>query len=885
LPVGKTRASAGEAMAAASIRRNSAGALLAAALGAAAPASAAQGAIVAHRTEQSIRLDGRLDDPAWQAAPPFSDFVESFPRPGAPASLRTEVRVLYDDETLYVGIDCADLEPSEIIQQLARRDSSVTSDKVEVALDTRAGGYTGYDFVVNAAGVQRDELLFADVNTTESWDAVWDAAVSVDAHGWSVELAIPFRQLRFSAAREQRWGILVRRTIPRTHQVFDSVLVPREANPVNPGGLVVSRFGTLEGLVDVSPRHGFELLSYAAARTTLRPQFSDPSRPDPRLVDPSLDVGLDFKTALARRLTLTGTLNPDFGQVETDQVIQNLSNSEPFFPEKRPFFLEGLDIFQPVGSEYGSPQQIFYSRRIGLGAPILAAAKVTGVAREGLDVGVLDAVVTGAGNSSLVPVAYGNPNAATLAPYEARPDRRWHLHLAQPFHFGPEDALPGAHPVAVNSFAAVARQRVGGGSAGVTFTAATPLEARCTRAEFTTEADYVAADCASHGANALGLDLKVPGEWGGFAQVEVSQAVGGPPGGRTLRDGTELRDGDLGLGGHLRAGKLGGEPWRFDVVYVYQGRKLDLNAVGFQPYSDYQWVDLDLHYVRPSGFGPFHSFQVDYVLDLNWTADGRLPRGVNSSITSKLQLPGYQTVGVKLGVEIPQYDTREIAYAGVPFERIGDVVVALIFGSDPSRRLQASGDVFAFRTVRKGPFRPATGVGWDLSASWTPHARLETRLDGAYGRKPQGPRWVETVGDTAVFGDEHAEFLSLTLRQQLVFTPRLSAQVYAQLFTSAIRFGSDFWGAVLPGRARVAVADLAPVAYGASPAAHEAVVNVNVVLRWEYRLGSALFLVYTRSQQELPASDGAVSARIGSPALFRGPVTDALLVKWTYWRD
>jgi len=849
-------------------------------------ASADPEVIAAHRTSGRVSLDGRLEEAEWKAAPAFSRFVESFPQAGLPASFPTEVRVLYDDTTLYVGVTCTDPQPGAIVRQLARRDSDPTSDRVEVAIDSGAGGRTAYVFSVNAAGVLRDELLFADVNKTESWDAVWDAAVEVDARGWSAEIAIPFRQLRFSRAPEQRWGFVVRRHVPRTHQVFDSELVPRKANPVNPGDLVVSRFGRLEGLVGVDPPRGLELLPYLAARATMRPKYSDPARPDPRLVDPLLDVGLDFKSPLGKRLTLTGALNPDFGQVETDEVIQNLSTAEQFFPEKRPFFLEGLDIFEPVGREYGVQQQVFYSRRVGLDAPILGAVKVTGTARAGLDVGVLDSVVMGAGNRSLVPFGYGG-DPTTLATHEADPDRSWRFRARQPFRFGPEDALPSAHPVTTNYFAAVARQRLAGGTAvGATLAAATPLEPRCRRGEFASDADYDAAGCDSHGANALALDVNVPGDWGGFAQVSLTQAVGGPDEGRTLRDGTMLRSGDLGLGGHMRWGKLGGEPWRFDVQYLYEDAKLDLNQIGFQPFSDYQWVDLSAHYVRPNGFGPFHAFQVDYLLDVNWTADGRLPRGINTNVYSELELPGYQRIGSRVGLELPQYDTREIARAGVPFERIGNGFVTLVLASDPHRKLQASGEVFVSRTLHEGPFEAKTGWGWDLEASWRPHPRLETRLEGAYGLKPQGPRWVETLDDgTAVFGVQDPEFISLTLRQQLVFTPRLTAQLYAQYFSQAVRWGETFYGASIQGRRDLSHSDLAPIAYGGDPASHHGVVNLNAVLRWEYRLGSTLYLVYTRSQSELPPLDGReLPGDLGTPELFRGPVTDSFLVKWSWWR-
>src|SRR5262249_12344075 len=160
----------------------------------------------------------------------------------------------------------------------------------------------------------------------------WAAEVAARPDGWSVEFAIPLHLLRFPDAAAQTWGFFVRRELARTHEVIDSVLIPRNANGY------VSRFGHLVGVEGLSSHRDIEVAPSLAMRGTLRPQFSDASIPQPRLFDPSFDLGLDFKAALTSRLTLNGTLNPDFGQVEADQVILNLSNFEAFFPEKRPFF-------------------------------------------------------------------------------------------------------------------------------------------------------------------------------------------------------------------------------------------------------------------------------------------------------------------------------------------------------------------------------------------------------------------------------------------------------------------------------------------------------------------------------------------------------------------
>ncbi|MGQ0507176.1 MAG: DUF5916 domain-containing protein [Myxococcaceae bacterium] len=842
--------------------------------------SALAGDLVASRTEKPIRLDGILDEQAWTTALGFTHFVESFPKTGAPPDLSTEARVLYDRDFLYIGIHCSD-PTGQLARQLGRRDSTPASDRIEVAIDSALDGRTAYAFTVNVAGVLRDRLFYGNVNFTESWDAVWDARTKETADGWSVELALPLRAFRFSSASDQSWGLLIRRFVPRTRQVFDSTLVPRDLQPFTPGELVVSRFGRLHGLKDLHPGRPLELLPYLGARATLRPQYS--TQATPLLLDPSLNLGLDFRLALTGDLTLTGAVNPDFGQVEADELIQNLQNAEPFFPEKRPFFLQGLDVFTSVGAEYGVPQQIFYSRRIGLTAPILGAVKLAGTVREGLEIGLLDALVMGAGNLAASPVGYGDLDSETLEGIEANPDRRWRFRLRQPFYFGPEDALPLAHPVSTNYLAAVARQRLGRTSVGAIFTAATPLEPRCRPTEFPNEETFLAARCESRGGNVLGFDLNTrdsTGEWGGFAQLSASQEVGGA--GRLLTDGTQMRPGDLGLGGYLRFGKLGGEPFRFDISYVFEDPKLNLNAVGFQPLSNYQWVDLMLRYVRPNGVGKLRSFSVDYLLDLNWTADGKwLPRGINTNVRVKAQLPSFDTVGFMLGLELPQYETREIQYAGVPFERLGDAFGTLFWTSDVNRRLFATGELVGGFTIPHANRQPTPILAADLEVTWRPIDWLETKLEASAAHKLLGPRWVETGDDNlAVFGEQDPAFLSITLREQVVITPRLTAQLYAQLFSESIRYGS-FFSASLTGRDRLQLAELTPYAYSGQPFSHGSQLNLNAVLRWEYGLGSTLFFVYTRSQTE-PVSDSAPASVLPS-RLFAGPVSQTFLVKWSYW--
>ena len=437
----------------------------------------------------------------------------------------------------------------------------------------------------------------------------------------------------------------------------------------------------------------------------------------------------------------------------------------------------------------------------------------------------------------------------------------------------------------------MARQRLGEASSlGATFTASTPLAPRCAPADFATTAAFAAADCYARGANAFAVDWNLrtaSGEWGFLGQGEVSQQLGGDPLGRVLADGTVMRPDDLGYGGYFRAGKLGGEPWRFDVSGVYASPKLDLNGVGmgFQPLSNIWWVDASVKYTRPNGVGPFRSLTLDALVDLNWSTDGQdLPRGVNAFLHGEVQLPGYQYLGFNLGWEDPQFDPREIWAAGVPFQRLPDLFLTLYGQSDLNQAFFVSADAFGVRWFGAGQQPGAWGGGGDLTLRWQPLDSLESRLDASFGYRPVGARWLDTAGaGTWLFGSQLATNLSVTFRQQVVITPRLSFQLYAQLFSGSVQYG-QYWSSAMALQGTVAADRLVPMAMPTSYDEHTSTLNLSAVLRWEYRLGSTLYVVYSRSQQErAPGSGQPPSHSIFPSQLFAGPATDTFLVKLTYW--
>ena len=366
------------------------------------------------RTQTSIGVDGRLDEPVWAEAPAITDFIQSNPAEGEPGTQPTEFRVAFDDNAIYIGAMLYDSFP--ISGRLARRDMGAGDfDYITINLDSYHDHETSYSFSVNPSRSRRDAVSSSGGGGggggDTSWDPVWEVATQITELGWSAEVRIPFSQLRFSPDEEQVWGIQLNRNIHRNQE--------RLAYPFTPtlerGG--ASRYAHLDGIEGIRSGQRLELLPYVAARGEYLQlgvpsgiNFSNPYRSGS---DYFGKAGLDLKYRLASNLTLDATVNPDFGQVEVDPSVINLTAFETRFEERRPFFVEGGDIFQigeggPAGST-GRPPQLFYSRRIGRppsgSAPpdavftdvatattILGAAKVTGRVGDGWSLGLLEAV-------------------------------------------------------------------------------------------------------------------------------------------------------------------------------------------------------------------------------------------------------------------------------------------------------------------------------------------------------------------------------------------------------------------------------------------------------------------------------------------------------------
>ncbi|MBD3415214.1 MAG: hypothetical protein GF421_12400 [Candidatus Aminicenantes bacterium] len=365
--------------------------------------------VKAVKTEEFIKIDGVLEEPSWKMQG-CTDFVQTDPIDGSDPSERTSVWIAYDEENLYVAAYLYDSNPDQIKCRLGRRDDFVDSDWFIFAVDPYFDRRTGYQFAVNPSGSIVDWTLYNDVNQDTTWNGVWDWASHINDDGWSVEIKIPFDQIRFPKKEEYTWGVNFRRVILRKNEKMTYVWIPKEESAY------VSRFAELVGIKGIDPGMHIEVLPYAVSRAQFSPaQQGNPFETGKEFLG---DAGFNLKLGLKSNLTLDATVNPDFGQVEVDPAVMNLSAYETYYEEKRPFFIEGANIFNAFGRggvhmnaniNWPSPS-FFYSRRIGR-APqgpvsrsgyvdypevsrILGAFKLTGKVFKGWDIGFINALTS-----------------------------------------------------------------------------------------------------------------------------------------------------------------------------------------------------------------------------------------------------------------------------------------------------------------------------------------------------------------------------------------------------------------------------------------------------------------------------------------------------------
>src|SRR5688572_14808013 len=353
------------------------------------------------RAEQPPRIDGHTDDAVWQTAPRFSGFRTFEPRVDLEPAQKTEFQAAFDEKNLYVLVRMFDAHPDSIMHALTRRDQRGPSDQIKILIDSYDDKRSGFTFAVNPDGVKRDYAMSNDGNEDGSWNGVWDVATTVDSLGWVAEFRIPLSQLRYASAASHTFGFGIWRDVERTRERSAWPLW----SPTRPG--ISSQLGRLTGLQGITSDRRLEVTPYVVTKNVQRVM------PQSRYErDQQVSIGGDLKFGITPNITLDATVNPDFGQVEADPAVVNLTAFETFFSERRPFFVEGTGLYRfelncYIVVDCSTNEGLFYSRRIGrspvlrgeygdattsFATPIAAAAKVTGRTKGGLSFGLLEAL-------------------------------------------------------------------------------------------------------------------------------------------------------------------------------------------------------------------------------------------------------------------------------------------------------------------------------------------------------------------------------------------------------------------------------------------------------------------------------------------------------------
>ncbi|MBV8520475.1 MAG: carbohydrate binding family 9 domain-containing protein [Acidobacteria bacterium] len=833
------------------------------------------------RAEKAPVLDGDLSDPAWQNAPEITGFTQRDPHEGEPATRQTRVKVVYDDDAIYFGAVMEDDAPPTPL--LARRDSDLESaDYLTIGIDSQHDRLSGAKFMINPSNVQADMILYNDIYDDTSWDAVWESATKTSAKGWTAEIRIPYSQLRFPEQPSYVWGFNIGRWNARLHEGSRLVFSKKTDNGY------VSRFADLTGIEGIKPRRAFEVVPYGVAREDLA------SRNDNPFVTPSsqrMDAGVDVKYGLSSSLTLTGTINPDFGQVEVDPAVLNLSQFETFFPEKRPFFTEGGNIFNfgegPANSRWGFNTYFptfFYSRRIGRApqgsiaadwtdAPgettILGAAKVTGKLGKGWTVGAIEALTDR--------------------------EQAW-------FRTGAQIGKATVEPMTNYLVARATREYGRDSRAGFLFTSVNRRLTDNLEPTLRSNAYFGGVDGYTRFANKSWLFEWLTGTTlieGSKEAITLAQESPARYYQRPDASHVELdpnRTSLAGFGGRAMIGKQTGH-WRPNLQVMALSPGFELNDVGYLPRTDtiathavMQYTNTDVgKYTRERSWwiGKYQNWN----FDSDNTANGFYG---NWYVEHKNYWYVYGGGG---------YDWRaidaQLTRGGPAAVRPKQFDVYVGAGNDSRKKFWVEPYIEDSEDELGGYFRRTS-----LILQYRPAPSLRLRIDPGFNRSRDAAQYVATVPDasyTPTFGNRYLfatldqRTLDVGIRADWTATARLSMQLYVQPFIAS----GDYHSFKQLDEARElryspvdTLHDAADATYTArfasqtydfgDPDFNFRSVRGSAVVRWEFRPGSALFVVWNENRSDV-VPFGDFRFRRDLSALPGAPSQDVFLVKFSYW--
>ena len=831
----------------------------------------------------TVRVDGRLDEPAWQQATPIRDLVQKEPVEGAEPGDPTEVRLLYDDDALYVGARMHSGGGRSTMQApMSRRDEVDQADYIRISLDTYLDRRTAYSFGVTASGVRLDHYHPSDSETSidEGFDPVWEARVFIDEEGWTAEMWIPLSQLRFNDLPEQVWGLNIHRWVPSRNEDDYWVAVPRTAQGW------ASHFGELRGIGGIEPPRRIELLPYVAAGSTVTGS-RDPSNPfdDGRNLEGR--VGADLKMGLGPNLTLEATVNPDFGQIEADPAVVNLTAFETFFSERRPFFSEGS---QMIG---GNVVNYFYSRRIGAppagpasgdfidyprSTTILGAAKLTGRSSSGTSIGILGAV-TDEEHARTFDVGSEALRRIRVAPRTA-----WGAGRVQR-EFG------AAGSTASLMFAGVHRNLATGD----------PLAALMVRNAFTATGESLIRLLGGEYEILVNAGLsRVEGDAPAILRVQRANQryFQRPDAPHVELDPT--RTGMTGVKAQVQVEKTSGRHWLWDVFFDLESPDVEFNDIGRLTSGDGLVASQGLTFRETEPGGTFRAYRlsVGNRTEWNFARDRQYTRLTGNA---NLTWNNFWTTSASTTVSLRAQDQRLTR---------GGPSMGTALGWSSSLDLRSPTSAQTRWDAALDYARDELG-GWtarvEAGISLQPASQWQLSLNPAYERDINPRQYVSTrpggrpvtYGSRYIFAWTDRTTISTQVRLNVTLKPDLNLDIYAEPFAASGRY-YDF-GELRAARSRLLrrygtdgttaerLADGALHVRDGSDAFVIPNQDFNVrsfrsttVLRWEWRPGSTLYLVWQqdRSADEVGGSRTGLGDVFGS---ITSPGDNFFAVKASFW--
>ena len=822
------------------------------------PAAVSDTGVAATRATTPPAIDGKDDDAVWRIAPAITEFTEWQPNEGKQPRFKTEAKVAYDAANLYVFVRAFDPHPDSVIKMLERRDSWTPSDMIWLFIDSYHDRRTGYEFGVNAAGVKLDQAVYDGGNEDGAWDAVWDAATRIDSVGWTAEFRIPMSQMRYSRDKSHIFGFTIDRDIYR----YNERLSWPKFSQSKPD--LLSQLGTLTGLDDLETPRRLEAMPYVVTKNATEiknNRFHSPS---------SASIGGDIKYRVASNLTLDATVNPDFGQVEADPSVLNLSAYESFFDERRPFFVAGRGLFKfdvNCSQVNCSGEGLYYSRRIGrtpqlagtygdtVPAPpstIIGAAKLLGRFPSGMTVGVLDAVtnrVSSPGDTTFEPTTNftvvratqdlrkGNTGFGAMLTAVNRSLDKWTTpYLASSAYAG---AVDFRHRFYKNNY------QISGSLDASQVTGSSAVIANLQQS-------------SAHYYQRPDADLP-------FDPTRTS----------LTGDAEELK-----------IGKVGGQHLMFETAYMRRSPGFEINDMGFLRRADQQsWSTWAGYFDRRE-----HLFYKRFQLNNNWwqywTTDG-LPLeaayNTNTHITLK------NNMGVHFGGTAGQlgttYDDR--AARGGPAVRNDPYLAPWMFFNGDDRK-----SIVPY--FNWNWFRGSGGRSWSTGGGPSLDFKTAGRFSSSFGlnwshnvdAQQFYDRFTDGTGTHYTFAHLDQTTTSATMRMNYTFSPTRSVQAYIAPFVSKGTYSDIRQLSSTPRaeeyEARYALFPDTSVTNNPGGFNFKAFQS-NLVYRWEYRPGSTLFVVWNQGRQGFLGERGTEDFGGDIRELMKLHPSNVFLVKMSYW--